>query len=61
VRVSDQYVPIKDGQGSTKGLLRCIVYLQDVGEVKGGPSPTKVNVPPPTSSSENRNPNDGEY
>lgn len=28
VRVSDQYLPIM-AQGQTKGLIRCILYLQD--------------------------------
>ena len=27
VRVSDQYLPIKDASGVTKGLIRCILYL----------------------------------
>ena len=36
VRVCDHYLPIRDAQtGGTKGLIRCILYLQDLGEVSG--------------------------
>lgn len=33
VRVSDQYLAIRDSMGQAKGLIRCILYLQDLGEV----------------------------
>jgi hypothetical protein len=37
VRVCDQYVVIKDeGTGQARGLTRCIIYLQDMGEVGQG-------------------------
>ncbi len=37
VRVSDQYIPIKDSSNQAKGLLRCILYLEDLGEIKNQP------------------------
>jgi hypothetical protein len=36
VRVSDQYLPIIDSYNSAKGLLRSILYLEDLGEVATG-------------------------
>lgn len=34
VRVCDQYLMIKDeSTGQPRGLTRCIIYLQDMGEV----------------------------
>ena len=34
VRVNDQYLPIKKaGSQAATGLLRCILYLEDLGEV----------------------------
>jgi hypothetical protein len=33
VRVSDQYLPIKDEQSFLKGYLRAIIYLEDLGEL----------------------------
>lgn len=31
VRVADQYLPVKIASGETKGLLRVIMYLEDMG------------------------------
>lgn len=31
VRVCDQYLPLKVASGDTKGLLRVIMYLEDLG------------------------------
>jgi hypothetical protein len=33
VRVSDQYLPIRDHFEDVKGVARVILYLQDLGEV----------------------------
>ena len=35
VRVCDQYLPVKQHE-STKGLLRVIMYLEDLGVTTGG-------------------------
>ncbi|TNV83154.1 hypothetical protein FGO68_gene15387 [Halteria grandinella] len=65
VRVCDQYLPIRDSQGQSKGLIRCILYLQDLGEVQNSqppkPSFTHQQTANPTftRTGENRNPNDG--
>jgi hypothetical protein len=41
VRVCDQYLPVKAG-GQTKGLLRVITYLEDMGEVSNGKNPAST-------------------
>jgi len=33
VRVCDQYITIKDESDSVKGLARCLLYLEDLGEL----------------------------
>ena len=33
MRVCDQYLAIKDDREVFKGLARCIIYLEDMGEV----------------------------
>ncbi len=35
VRVSDQYLPLKDEAKQIKGLVRCLIYLEDLGELTG--------------------------
>ena len=37
VRVCDQYLPIKVASGDTKGLLRVLMYLEDLGPSKDKP------------------------
>lgn len=51
VRVADQYLPIKDSNGQAKGLLRTIMYLEDLGEVQ---QPVNNHR---TVNQENKNPN----
>ena len=67
VRVCDQYLPIRDGQtGSTKGLIRCILYLQDLGEISGAyktqsnQGVTRQASLGLTAGQENHNPNSGD-
>lgn len=43
VRVADQYLPIKTlGSEQTKGLLRVIMYLEDMGPTSPSDSPSAV-------------------
>lgn len=57
VRVCDQYIAIRDDQGSAKGLTRCIIYLQDMGVVAGNMARQKSTSGVVVSGQENRNPN----
>ena len=57
VRVSDQQLPIKDKSGNIKGLIRALLYLEDLGEIVGNQAQARPQVKKQPNGIENKNPN----
>lgn len=57
VRVSDQQLPIKDQSGNIKGLIRALLYLEDLGEIVGNQAQARPQIKKQPNGIENKNPN----
>ena len=51
VRVSDNYLPVKQAE-QVRGMLRVVVYLEDLGVVEAKSSNSNLSNPVQTSGSE---------